>query len=71
MIILIASTTLTTQITGYPRLKLKVRWQSMKFQFIIRVAMQEISRLEDLEGLHMVELIPNLQGATFVRHKNI
>jgi hypothetical protein len=69
--ILIASTTLTTQITNNPRLKLKARWQSMKFQFILRVTVQDISRWEGLEALHMVELIPDLQGATYMRHHTI
>jgi hypothetical protein len=32
----------------------------MKFQFIFRVALQESNKLVGLEGLHMVELIPNL-----------
>jgi hypothetical protein len=71
MMMLTASTILTIQITGYPRLKLKVQWQSMKFQFILRVAMLESNKLEGLEGLQMVEFIPDLQGATFVRHQTI
>jgi hypothetical protein len=60
MMMLTTSTTLTTQITGYPRLKLKARWWSMRFQFILRVAMLASSRLDGLEGVHMMGLIPNL-----------
>ena len=71
MMMLTTSIILTIQITSYPRLKLKARWQSMKFQFILKVAMLESNRLEGLERLQMVELILDLQGATFFRYQTI
>jgi hypothetical protein len=33
--------------------------------------MQDNNRWKGLEVLHMVELIPDLQGTTFVRHQTI